>query len=177
MPAHDGGRQAVDVACLPPGAIDYAAAARLISDAFRIHASMVGRDRIDIDGLRDEVGGNGRLLAIHEEGILAACAVVRPAPDVPRAYERPWLAHHPGALYYGLAGVDPARMGRRLGARLLHAAEDYARASGIREVVLSAQREMGNDAYYRRHGYSTESVLTSERNGATFHLHHMVKRV
>lgn len=60
----------------------------------------------------------------------------------------------PDALYVGELAVLPAHQGRRLGARLLRAAEDSAAARGLRWLVLRTFRDVPwNAPYYRRLGF------------------------
>lgn len=161
---------------LRPGEFDPAPFAALVSDAFRIHRSMNGEDRTSAEGLLDELGEDGVLLALVEGERPLACALVRPASSIGRRFEIEWLKRHPNALYYALASVDPAFMGRGLGRRLLEATEEFAKAKGHDSVVLSALREWGNDKYYAAHGYITDDILEyTNKLGELQHLHRMVK--
>lgn len=57
--------------------------------------------------------------------------------------------------YFGMLAVDPAQQGRRLGRRMVEAAEAHLRAAGCRAVdirIVSARVEL--PPFYRRLGYT-----------------------
>jgi len=57
-------------------------------------------------------------------------------------------------LYLRSMAVHPHARGRRLGTRLLEAAEEYARANGHRDLVLSTTPFLDHAiALYTRHGF------------------------
>jgi len=148
--------------------VDLTRAARLISDAFLIHASMSGRDRVDADGLRQELGSTGQMIEAWIEDDLVGTALLIPAKDVRRDLERPVLERHLPALYFGLAGVRPDSMRKGIGRAMLTAAEDAARVSGYPRLLLSALREMGNVDYYLQHGYTVLHAWDYEREGQPY---------
>jgi GNAT superfamily N-acetyltransferase len=147
---------------------DVARAARLISDAFLIHESMEGRDRIDAEGLRKELGTTGQMIEAWLDDQLVGTALIIPAKDVARDLERPILERHLPALYFGLAGVRPDAMKRGIGKAMLTAAEDAARERGYPRLLLSALREMGNVDYYLAHGYAVLHAWDYEREGKPY---------
>lgn len=83
-------------------------------------------------------------IAVLEDGVVVACASVRPEPmpDDPR--DGDWRLR-------GMAS-DPAVRGKGYGAIALRAALDYARERGGRRVWCNART--GAIGFYERHGFT-----------------------
>ncbi len=63
---------------------------------------------------------------------------------------------HPwdGALYFGLAGVEPELMNRGLGRMMVNHFESVARKEGFRTAALGTVREFGLVEYYEKLSYT-----------------------
>ncbi len=57
------------------------------------------------------------------------------------------------ALHLGMLAVEPDQQGRGLGTRLVRAVEQIARQRCLKEVVLTAVRNIGNVDYYLHLGF------------------------
>ncbi|WP_404385679.1 GNAT family N-acetyltransferase [Caenispirillum salinarum] len=100
--------------------------------------------------------------AAEQGNLLVARAAVDPPARRPAAFVlvRPV---GPDVLYVAELAVLPALQGRRLGARLLDAAEDVARARGGRWLLLRTFRAVPwNAPYYRRLGFGDPPPGLSE---------------
>ena len=121
---------------------DVDAIVALVESAYRGDASRAGwtteadlldGQRTDADEVRDALP---HLLVTDD---LTACCVLEPRGS---------------SGYFGMFAVSPGLQGRGVGSRLLAAAEERARALGLKTVemtVLSARSEL--IAYYERRGY------------------------
>ena len=85
-------------------------------------------------------------LAAFIDGVIAATVVLSP--------------YDATALKLRQMAVDPALQGQAVGAQLLSAAEDHARADGKARIVLSAR--VTAEGFYARHGYVRESEVFTE---------------
>jgi len=75
-----------------------------------------------------------------------------PGPDAP-AWLSPWLSR-PDVAHFGQFAVEPALQGRGIGARLMDAVEQMARAAGARELALdTAEPALHLIDWYGRRGY------------------------
>lgn len=130
--------------------------AALVNRAFGRYSDLLKGPRTSPEGYREEAGDDGRILVLEVDGSLAAAAMVAPAERFIETHDgeappspHPWQ----GALYYGLAGVEPARMNSGLGKDLLAHVERIAREEGFRAIALGTLREFGLVDYYTRLGY------------------------
>lgn len=99
----------------------------------------IDTDRIDLATVRD-LAGKGSFIVAFDAGSLAGCVYV--APEGARAY-------------IGLLSVDPNRQRSGIGAALMDAAEEHARASGCRFTdikVVNIREELSR--FYRRRAYA-----------------------
>ena len=117
----------------------------LVNGAFQTHALMAGRDRTSLDGLIEELGNHGRFILAECDGRLVGCAMIQPI-DEHHAVEG--YAPPPGALYFGLAGVDTSMMKSGIGRKLLAEAERFGRANGHSHLALNTLREFDLVPYY-----------------------------
>jgi GNAT superfamily N-acetyltransferase len=69
--------------------------------------------------------------------------------EPPPGESHPWT----GALYFGLAGVEPEVMNRGFGRLMVGHAERMAATGGFRRVALGTLREFGLVEYYQRLQY------------------------
>src|SRR5258707_15887754 len=92
----------------------------LINLAFQVEKFFIDGDRIDSDQV-SELFKKGWFLVIDGEDALAGCVYVEPRGS---------------RAYLGLLSVDPALQGRGLGARLVAAAEEHARARNCEAMDL-----------------------------------------
>ncbi len=117
---------------------DIEALVRLINAAFLVERFFIEGDRINAEAVRKLMGTGQFLIAQDDDGI-SGCVYVEP-----RA----------GSAYLGLLSVDPSRQRSGLGSRLVAAAEDHARASGIQYMdlrIVNLRQELPE--FYRRLGY------------------------
>jgi predicted N-acetyltransferase YhbS len=119
-----------------PGDVD--ALTRLINAAFSVESFFIDGDRINADTVRKMMGSGQFLIAQDADGI-GACVYVEPRGD---------------RAYLGLLSVDPSRQRSGLGSRVVAAAEQNARASGVYTMdlrIVNLRRELPD--FYRRLGY------------------------
>ena len=117
---------------------DIEALVRLINAAFLVERFFIEGDRINAEAVR-QLMGTGQFLIAHNDDGISGCVYVEP-----RA----------GRAYLGLLSVDPSRQRSGLGSRLVAAAEDHARASGIGYMdlrIVSLRQELPE--FYQRLGY------------------------
>lgn len=119
--------------------------ARLVSLAYRVEDFFKQGDRTDPENVR-RLMTQGCFLTLEDPpGTLAGCVYVK---------------IEDGRGYFGMLSVDPARQGQGLGARLIAAAEDHARAAGCDHMdlhVISLRTEL--PPFYRRFGYVEQGTI------------------
>lgn len=107
-------------------------------------ADLLGGQRIDLERLAADVQKPGARLGVWRDephGDILACVWLEPAGEA--------------KLYLGMLTVRPDLQGRQLGRRMIAAAEDLARAEGMktmRMTVIAARAEL--IAWYERRGYA-----------------------
>jgi predicted N-acetyltransferase YhbS len=117
---------------------DIEALTRLINAAFSVEGFFIEGDRIHSDAVRNLMA-SGRFLVAQDDDGLAACVYVEPRGE---------------RAYLGLLSVDPSRQRSGLGSHLVAAAEEHARACGIRHMdlrIVNLRLELPE--FYRRLGY------------------------
>jgi len=147
--------------------VDLDEVAALVNRAFSVYSHIFRGQRTSPADYRDEVGEAARVFLVEEAGRLLATGMVARAErfvDVeqlgPAGTSRPGgglelPADHPwsGALYFGLAGVEPEIMNRGLGRLLVRNVEALAQAEGYPRVALGTLREFGLVEYYEKLDY------------------------
>ena len=117
---------------------DIEALTRLINDAFSVEGFFIEGDRINSDAVRNLMTSGQFLIAQDDDGV-AACVYVEPRGE---------------HAYLGLLSVDPSRQRSGLGSRLVAAAEEHARASGMHYMdlrIVNLRLELPE--FYQRLGY------------------------
>jgi predicted N-acetyltransferase YhbS len=117
---------------------DIEALTRLINAAFSVEGFFIEGDRINSDTVRNLMATGQLLIAQDDDGV-AACVYVEQRGE---------------RAYLGLLSVDPSRQRSGLGSRLVAAAEEHARASGIDYMdlrIVNLRLELPE--FYRRLGY------------------------
>jgi N-acetylglutamate synthase-like GNAT family acetyltransferase len=121
---------------------DIEALVRLINAAFLVERFFIEGDRINAAAARKLMAAGQFLIAedvaYGDDGI-SGCVYVEPRGD---------------RAYLGLLSVNPSRQRSGLGSRLVVAAEDHARASGIHYMdlrIVNLRQELPD--FYRRLGY------------------------
>jgi GNAT superfamily N-acetyltransferase len=112
--------------------------AALINIAFRVELPFIDGDRINPDGVRENMK-KGKFLLAEDSAGLAGCVYVELRGD---------------RGYLGLLGVDPRRQGAGLGRKLMAATESFFRDAGCVAVdlrIVSARTPL--PAFYRHLGY------------------------
>jgi GNAT superfamily N-acetyltransferase len=152
---------------VPVAEADLELVAALVNRAFGIYSDLFKGQRTSPTDYRDEVGEAARVILVEDSGKLVATGMialaerfaepdqlgpagtVRPtsAPDL--ADDHPWS----GALYFGLAGVEPALMNGGHGKRMVAHVEQLARDEGFSRVALGTVREFGLVDYYEKLDY------------------------
>ena len=118
----------------------------VLNNAFAAHHHLFPGPRASPESFQEQVAGHELLIIrVPPHGEPAALALIYP--------DR-------GGLYFGMAAVTPTSQRRGYGRALLAAAESEARRRGLPTVWLLAIVELGNAAYYERHGYH---VVATER--------------
>ena len=144
------------------------AVAGVVNRAFGVYSSIFKSPRTSPLEYAEEAGPGARVILVEEGGRLLATSMVTMAerfiePGLlgPAGMERtpgrkpaagtshPWA----GALYYGLAGVEPEAMNRGFGRLMVEHAERIAAAEGYRRIALGTVREFGLVDYYARFNY------------------------
>jgi predicted N-acetyltransferase YhbS len=145
----------------PASAIDAAAVASLVNAAFRRYAILTA-DRTSAEALLDEAGDTGEFIHAYNGERLVGSAMVQPATatfaNAPQYLQS--AIDVEGALYFGLAAVDPFEMNTGIGRILIGEAERLGQERGYRRVVLGTVREFGLVDYYARQGYLAVNVTT-----------------
>lgn len=146
---------------------DLAEVAALVNRAFSIYSRMFKGQRTSPEDYRAEAGDDARVLLIERDGQLLASGMIAraerfveveqlgPAGNVRPEVIPPLDPAHPwsGALYFGLAGVEPQLMNAGLGRMLVSTVERVAREEGFPSVALGTLREFGLVEYYSRLSY------------------------
>lgn len=141
--------------------------APLVNRAFGRYSDMFRALRTSATDYRDEAGEDARVVVVEQDGRIVATSMIALAerftePDQhgPTGTTRPGAppaadADHPwrGALYLGLAGVEPAMMNSGLGRMMVRHVESVARAEGFPAVALGTVREFGLVDYYEKLAY------------------------
>lgn len=152
---------------VPVREADIEQVAALVNRAFSRYSDIFKGSRTSPQDYRDEVGDDARVLLIEQEGRLLATGMValaerfvetdqlgpagtaRPEVIPPLGPTHPWN----GALYFGLAGVEPELMNSGLGRLLVGHVERIAREEGYPAVALGTVREFGLVEYYQKLDY------------------------
>lgn len=99
---------------------------------------------------RQRIAGGICLVAVDADGRMIGTALFK-APG--GELGSPWL-RRPEVAHVGQFGVEPALQKRGIGARLMSAVEDMARAAGARELALdTAEPALHLIDLYSRRGY------------------------
>jgi len=118
---------------------DLPALMTLINRAFAVENFFKHSDRLNQQQTR-EYFERGRFLLSEQEGRIAGCIYVNVKGD---------------RSYFGLLAVDPERQRTGLGARLVGAAEEYARELGAQHMdmaIVNLREEL--PGYYEKLGYT-----------------------
>ncbi len=118
---------------------DVEALSALINIAFRVELPFIEGDRINPDGVREDMK-KGKFLVAEDVAGLAGCVYVEVRGD---------------RGYLGLLGVEPRRQGTGLGRKLMDAAEDFFRNANCVAVdlrIVSAREPLLR--FYRHLGYA-----------------------
>ncbi len=118
---------------------DVEALSALINIAFRVELPFIEGDRINPDGVREDMK-KGKFLVAEDVAGLAGCVYVEVRGD---------------RGYLGLLGVEPRRQGTGLGRKLMDAAEDFFRNANCVAVdlrIVSAREPLPR--FYRHLGYA-----------------------
>ena len=147
--------------------IDLEQVTALVNRAFATYSHIFNGQRSSPQDSREEDGEDGRVFLVEEDGRLLATGMVaraerfinveqlgpagttRPGGSNELPPEHPWS----GALYFGLAGVEPEIMNRGLGRLLVTNVESLARKEGFPRVALGTLREFGLVDYYDKLNY------------------------
>lgn len=140
--------------------------AALVNRAYGTYPHLFAGQRTTPAELLAEAGPGARFIVVEDDGRLVASALIakaerfvepdmlgpvgtpRPAPgELPPGH--PWA----GALYFGMAAVEPELMNRGHGRAMLAFAEKVAGNERYRAVALGTVREFGLVPYYERLGY------------------------
>jgi len=151
---------------VPIAEADLETIAPLVNRAFATYRIFKGQ-RTSPQDYRDEAGDDARVILVEEDGRLVATGMVaraerfieseqlgpagtqRPGTTTDLPNGHPWSA----ALYFGLAGVEPALMNRGFGRMIVAHVEALARAEGYPRVALGTLREFGLVEYYNKLAY------------------------
>lgn len=158
---------AVALRIVPIHQADIDQVAALVNRAFSRYSNIFKGNRTSPQDYRDEVGDDARVLLIERDGRLLATGMIahaerfveteqlgpagtaRPEVIPPLEPSHPW----DGALYFGLAGVEPELMNGGLGRLLVSHVERIAREEGFPAVALGTLREFGLVDYYLKLDY------------------------
>lgn len=152
---------------VPVAEADIELVAALVNRAFARYSDLFKGQRTSPQDYRDEVGDSARVILVEDDGKLVATGMIASAerfaePDQlgPAGTVRPanpprLPADHPwsGALYFGLAGVEPLLMNGGHGKRMVAHVEQLARDEGFPRVALGTVREFGLVDYYEKLHY------------------------
>lgn len=112
----------------------------IINRAFAMELEFFSTERIDLPELIEHFH-KGTILVAEEAGELAGCVYLE--------------LRRPDLCYFGLLAVDPAYQGRRIGLKLIDAAEDFGREAGcsVMEIrILHLRTEL--PPFYEKLGYT-----------------------
>lgn len=152
---------------VPVREADIEQVAALVNRAFSRYSNIFKGSRTSPQDYRDEVGDDARVLLIEQDGRMLATGMIGLAERFvetdqlgPAGTTRPEViptldSSHPwnGALYFGLAGVEPELMNSGLGRLLVGHVERIAREEGFPAVALGTLREFGLVEYYAKLDY------------------------
>ncbi len=153
---------------VPLAEVDLEAVAGVVNRAFGVYAHIFSGLRTSPSEYAEEAGPEAQVMLVEEDGRLVATSMVtfaerfiEPGLLGPAGMERPAGRpapaddSHPwaGALYYGLAGVEPELMNRGFGRLMVEHAERLAAQAGYPKVALGTVREFGLVEYYERFRY------------------------
>ena len=142
--------------------------AALVNRAFATYEIFQGQRTSPMDYL-EEAGEDSRVILVETGGRLVGTGMIaraerfsepeqmgpagtdRPEVITPLESEHPWA----GALYFGLAGVEPELMNNGIGRMIVSQVEEIARAEGFPRVALGTLLEFGLVAYYEKLSYRT----------------------
>ena len=153
---------------VPIAEADLEVVAPLVNRAFATYEIFKGQ-RTSPQDYRDEAGEDARVILVEQDGQLVASGMIAKAERFvetdqlgPAGTERPGggaelPADHPwsGALYFGLAGVEPGLMNGGFGRMIVSKVEEIAREEGYPRVGLGTLREFGLVSYYEKLNYRT----------------------
>ena len=139
----------MDIQLRTAGADDAEAITALVNRAYRgdsgrqgwtTESDLLDGTRISLDTVHALLAAQDcRILVAEAEGRLLACAELRPEGEL---------------LYLGMLTVSPELQGQGIGTRLMAAAEDHARALGLRGLVMTViSRRHELIAWYARLGF------------------------
>ncbi|MEO8539806.1 MAG: GNAT family N-acetyltransferase [bacterium] len=160
--------EAPSVRVVPVQEADLEAVTGLVNRAFSKYSDIFKGSRTSPGDYLDEVGEDARVILVEDAGRLVASGMIAPAARFveveqlgPAGTARPGGGtglepDHPwaGALYFGLAGVEPEIMNRGLGRLLVGHVERIAREEGFPAVGLGTLREFGLVEYYEKLDYT-----------------------
>ncbi len=153
---------------VPIAEADLEQVAALVNRAFATYEIFEDQRTSPTDYL-EEAGEDARVILVQSGGRLVGTGMIaraerfsepeqmgpagteRPNASTPIAAEHPWV----GALYFGLAGVEPEFMNKGIGRIIVTQVEEIARAEGFPRVALGTLREFGLVAYYEKLNYRT----------------------
>lgn len=141
--------------------------ASLVNRAFARYSHISSLPRTSPVQYAEEAGPDARLILAEAGGRLIASSMIAPAErfiedgvhcgggSASSAAHPGESASHPwaGALYFGLAAVEPECMSRGLGRRLVEFAGQVAAEEGYRGIGLGTLREFGLVPYYEKLDY------------------------
>jgi GNAT superfamily N-acetyltransferase len=158
---------AVSLRVLPIHEVDLEPVAALVNRAFATYSEMFKGQRTSAADYADEAGDQARVLLVEDGCTLVATGMIAAAerfvaPDQlgPAGTKRPGITtaaqDHPwsGALYFGLAGVEPALMNGGFGRMIVKQAELIAAEEGHLKLALGTVREFGLVEYYEKLNYT-----------------------
>jgi hypothetical protein len=157
---------AVSLRVLPIKSVDLEPVAALVNRAFATYHKIFKGQRTSAADYADEAGDQARVILVEDGCALVATGMIAPAerfvaPDQlgPAGTKRPGvttpLPDHPwsGALYFGLAGVEPALMNGGFGRMIVSQVELIAAQERHSAVALGTVREFGLVEYYEKLNY------------------------
>jgi GNAT superfamily N-acetyltransferase len=119
---------------------------KLVNDAYGRHRWLFPEKRTSVAEVRGEAAGKDLVLLLTEpDEKIVGSALVHEEGDM---------------LYVEMVALELLRQGEGLGARLMKAVEEIARKRNLSRIRLSTVREIGNVAYYLRHGF----LIVEERS-------------